>query len=198
MTSRSFFTSAILLLVCLLAGCSQNGQFTLFGYTTEPNYNREIHTVYVPIFQNVSFRRGLEFDLTRLVIREIESKTPYKVTSCRENADTELIGKIVNRGKGLININQLGETREAEVTVAVEVTWRDLRPGTSGEILSAPKPREQGGFGQPPITPPPPPPALIIPVAGFIPELGGSVTSAEWQVLNTVANRIVAMMERPW
>ena len=38
-------------------------------------------------------RQGLEFDLTRAVVREIEAKTPYKVVGADADADTELTGE---------------------------------------------------------------------------------------------------------
>src|SRR5262249_1307172 len=104
---------------CALAGCSSDGHFTFLGYTTRPNYDCDIRTVYVPIFQNVTFRRGLEFDLTRAVIREIESKTPFKVVSCADGADTELTEKIITRNKAIVNVTQINEIREAETTLGV-------------------------------------------------------------------------------
>lgn len=175
-----------------LSGCAQNGHLSFLGYTTEPVYDPNIRTVYVPQFKNVSFRRGVEYSLTRAVIRDIESKTPFKVVSCREDADTELTGKIINWRKNVINVNQLNEVREAEVGLAVELTWRDLRPGTGGDVLSAPRPKDPGA--------PPPPPILVEPVANFIPELGGSVTSAEKMLVDNLAQAIVFKMEvaRPW
>src|SRR5262245_15270336 len=115
MTMRYFAISLFIAACAALSGCASGGNFSLFGYTTAPLYDDAIRTVYVPIFENVSFRRGLEFDLTRAVVREIEAKTPFKVVNCREQADTELHGKIVNRRKALVNMNQLGEIREAEV-----------------------------------------------------------------------------------
>src|SRR5438034_11797384 len=65
----------VALAVC---GCAEGGHFTVLGYTTQPNYNTDIRTVRVPIFKNDTFRQGLEFDLTRAVIREIEAKTRYQ------------------------------------------------------------------------------------------------------------------------
>src|SRR5262245_856328 len=123
-------------LVLLLPACAQDGHFTLFGYTTQPNYNSEIHTVRVPIFKNQTFRQGLEFDLTREVVKQIEQKTPYKVVSCYEDADTELLGVIIAGNKLILNRNQLNEVREAETILAVELVWRNLR---TGEILSQPR-----------------------------------------------------------
>jgi hypothetical protein len=214
----------LLVPLLVVAGCASDGHFDLLGYTTRPTYDDCIRTVYVPIFENVSFRRGLEFDLTRAVIREIEAKTPYKVASCREAADTELRGKIINRNKALILNNQLNEIREGEVALAVELTWLDLRPGHLGEVLTRPDaPRGEilrgrdnfGRFGFNPVTPPSameeqprgaplidkegkPLPVLVQPTATYVPELGGSVTSAEKQLVDRLAIQIVSMMERPW
>src|SRR5205823_4819065 len=138
-TSRVRSLIAAAFAIAAMSGCESAGHFSVFGYTTKPNYDEGIRTVHVPIFENISFRRGLEFDLTRAVIREIEQKTPYKVVSDRCRADTELTGTIMAANKNILNRNQLNEVREAEVVVTVSLIWKDLR---SGEILSRP--------GQPP------------------------------------------------
>jgi hypothetical protein len=210
--------------ILLVAGCATDGHFDLLGYTTRPTYDDCIRTVYVPIFENVSFRRGLEFDLTRAVIREIEAKTPYKVASCREAADTELRGKIINRNRSMILNNRLNEIREGEVALAVELTWLDLRPGHIGEVLTRPDVargqmlRGRDNIGRMGLNPmagpmmmeePPrgaplvdkegnPLPVIVQPTATYVPELGGSVTSAEKQLVDRLAIQIVSMMERPW
>jgi hypothetical protein len=131
---RACAVLAVAALALSLPAC-EGGHFCVFGYSSRPNYNRDIHTVYVPIFKNKTFRRGLEFDLTRLVVREIEEKTPYKVVSNCESADTELIGTIISVNKALVNLNPENEIREGEMTIGVEVIWRDRR---TGEILSKP------------------------------------------------------------
>src|SRR5690348_3492496 len=90
------------LAVCLASGalllpaCEAGGHFNVLGYSSKPLYDTDIHTIRVPIFQNKTFRRGLEFDLTQAVVRAIEAKTPYKVVSCDCDADTELTGTIIN------------------------------------------------------------------------------------------------------
>jgi hypothetical protein len=181
-----------------LPSCSADGQLCLFGYTSAPNYDLSIRTVRVPIFENVTFRRGLEFDLTRAVIREIESKTPWKVVQDCEAADTELVGKIVSRSKAVTIFNQIGEIRDAETYLTVELVWRDLRPGHVGEILSGPR---RGRPDEPPeaLGPPPAqPPVLVQSIASFIPEVGQSLTSAEKVNVDRLATQIVSMMEKPW
>ena len=189
------------LVCCLLASCNSDGHFSIFGYSTQPNYDCGIRTVYVPIFQNVTFARGIEFELTRAVIREIEAKTPFKVSDCRANADTELIGKIVSVTKGVITLNQLGEVREAQSGMGVELVWRDLRSGSTGILLSSDlKKEEVRGEETLPIVPgaKPPPPTLVTPTATYVPELGGSQLAAQKQLVDRAAIQIVYMMEKGW
>jgi hypothetical protein len=110
--------------------------------------------------------------------------------------------------------------------MAVEIVWRDLRTGEilsrprrgeatpAAPLLPAPGqlpgpgnvPQPIGGSAsdrpvEPPVsggTPPPPPPVLVQSVAGFIPELGESITTAYQRNINRLAVRIVEMMEKPW
>ena len=101
-----------------------DGHFTLFGYTTRPNYECKYRYIYVPIFKNRTlgpFRQGLEFDLTRKVIAQIEQKTPYKVVHDPAMADTELTGTIFLTSKGILNRNQLNEIREEQTVLSAEV-----------------------------------------------------------------------------
>jgi hypothetical protein len=207
----------------LLPSCDWDGNFTVLGYTTKPLYPCHIRTVYVPIFKNRTYRRGIEFDLTRAVVREIEAKTPYKVVST-SGADTELSGTIISLNKLVINRDQLNEIREAETTLTVEIIWKDLR---TQEILSARRPPVISpsipGIPVPAGTPenllpddasvrapeylppgaivPPPPvpgPVVVQSVASFIPELGESITTAEKKNVDRLAIQIVSMMESPW
>lgn len=204
--------------LCFLLPACQDGHLCVLGYTTEPNYDTNVHTVRVPIFKNLTLWRGLEFDLTKAVVREIETKTPYKVVSQAGCADTELTGTILSLNKTLINRDPYNEVREAETTLAVEIVWKDLR---TGEILSRPRapgqvfpatPGMPSTVGQPggpepavlpPLPPPgppgaPPPPVLVQSIGGFIPELGGSITTAAKQNVDRLAIQIVSMMEKPW
>jgi hypothetical protein len=123
-----------------LPSCGWDGHFTVFGYTTRPNYDTKYKTVRVPIFKNKTYWSvepvpGMEMDLTRAVIREIEAKTPYKVVQC-DDADTVLIGTITQFTKMPLSYNQLNEIREGETTLVVELVWKDTR---TGEVLSFPR-----------------------------------------------------------
>ena len=175
-----------------LPSCEWDGHFTVLGYSTQPNYDPAIRTVRVPIFQNQTFYKGIEFELTEAVVREIEAKTPYKVVGLDCDADTELTGAIIVLNKNLLNRNPLNEVREAEMTMSADVVWRNLR---TGEVLSGPrlKPGEL----------PPPPDAKTTPVrvqsvASFIPELGESLATARKKNVDRLAIQVVSMMEAPW
>jgi hypothetical protein len=139
----------------LAAACTTpSGHFCFLGYSTQPNYDPNIHTVRVPIFRNRTYRQGLEFDLTREICHAIERDTPFRVVNgADEQADTELCGTIINLVRPTILASPVNEARNTEATMTVEVTWRDLR---TGEVLSRPSrrpgeaPRPEGP-GTPPI-----------------------------------------------
>ena len=70
---------------------------------TQTLYPPDIKTVYVQMFDSTSFRRGLGERLTEAIVKEIESRTPYKVVNSPD-ADSVLTGRIVNDNKGnLVN-----------------------------------------------------------------------------------------------
>jgi hypothetical protein len=183
----------------LTPACGWDGHLDFLGYTTRPNYDPTIRTVYVPIVNNGTLRRGIEFELGRALVREIEAKIPtLKVASDRSCADTELLIKIVNETKALMIPNQLGEVRDAQLTLTAEVIWRDLRPGHQNELLSQPLPGRRAD-PQPPGPPPTGgPPVVVQALSRFTPELGQSRLTAEQTLINNMAVQIVSMMERPW
>lgn len=202
----------------LAVGCANTGPLTLLGYRvgSDALYDTNIKTVYVPTFSNRAFQttpfRGIELDLQRAVVREINLKTPYRVTSDPDAADTELQANVAVIGETILNRNQQNLTREAELVLTVDVLWRDLR---SGEILSAPKRRGQPGVPGVPADPPPvfdpsnppplPPPVVqaalptrLVATGRLLPELGESSTTAAQRAVNSMAVQIVSMMEKPW
>ncbi len=189
---------ALFAMAGFLAGCASDNNLKILGYQVGPVHTNHIRTVRVPIFKNRTYRLGLEDDLTRAVIKEIEGKTPYKVVAGGQPADTELDGVIVNSGKNIINRNQLNEVREAETTVSVEIYWRDLR---TGELLSQPKKKVAQlpqALDPVPVGITPEKPLLVTSTWTFIPELGQSLNSSQLKACEKLASQIVGMMENPW
>jgi len=196
--------AGLLVILAVGAGCqSWDGHIVLGKYSTRPVYDAGIRTVRVPVFKNKTQvfqgNSGIENELTTVVIRSIEGRTPYKVVPENQDADTELTGVITAFTKGITNRNQLNEVREAETFLSVDIVWKDLR---TGEILSQPRRREldtpTAAFNLPPVGPPTVVPVRITSTGSFIPELGQSITSSRQVNFERVAQQIVQMMERPW
>lgn len=193
------------------AGCA-NGHFSLLGYTTAPNYDPGIKTVYVPVFRSRFLEttpfRGAEFTLTRAVVDAIESKTPMKVVSDPAGADSELQGTLVTINKVLLNRTPQNEAREVSLYLYVELVWLDLRPGREGKVLSN---QRRGTMPAAPLDPafdptlrPPPPtrdvpqPVVLSTQGRALPELGESITTALQMAINRMADAVVSAMEQPW
>ena len=89
---------AVTLLVSLslgAAGCAG------YRFGADSLYPSDIQTVYVPMFQSDSYRRGLAEQLTEAVCKEIEKRTNYKVVNT-PNADSVLSGRILNEVKRIV------------------------------------------------------------------------------------------------
>ncbi len=158
-----------------VAGCAgyQVGNWSL--------YPSDIHTVYVPMFESATFRRGVAEWLTEAVVKEIESKTPYKVVST-PNADSVLTGRIVSETQSILIQNEYNDPREVQLQLLVNVQWVDRR---SNQLMR----------GSVPV------PAELAQVQGtgmLVAEVGQSVATAEQQAIEKIAARIVGMMETPW
>lgn len=195
---------------CSLSGCRTDGNFSFLGYSTQPNYDTSIATVYVPTFQNKVFQttphREMEQHLTRAVIREIEVRTPYKVIDDPEKADTELLGTIVGFTKVVVNRTQQNDAREVEYGLTVELVYRDLRDGgiltnprrAQGEINPSELPAFDPNNTPLPKGPDTPRPVRVLTTGRGIPELGETSTTGEKMAVDRMAVRIVSMMEKPW
>jgi hypothetical protein len=109
----------------ILAGCQ--------GYSNKSLYPKDISTVYVEMFDNQSFRRGIEFELTDALAKRIESQTPYKIVSNRDRADTVISGQIAQVKESVLTTErQIGRAMEKNVELRAVVSWKNLR---TGELL---------------------------------------------------------------
>jgi hypothetical protein len=104
-------------LAALVAGC---------GYSARPMTRGDVRTVYVPVFENRTFRRGLEFDLTREVVDKINQKTQLKIAE-KDAADTILRGEIVEVRQREVVRNEPLKPEQVRVVVYANVTWIDRR-----------------------------------------------------------------------
>ena len=118
------------LLVCFaVSGCNIGG---VEGYSNQWLYPDDVSTVYVEMFDSQSFRRGHEYTLTDAICKRIETETPYKIVSDRDEADTVLSGRLSIYSSVLARERYQGTPLETETLVAVSVSWKNLR---TGELL---------------------------------------------------------------
>ena len=128
---RSSFPCTLLCLgaICAgLCGCSRIG-----GYSNEPLFPRDVDSVCLKMFDNQSFRRGVEYELSDALAKRIEAETPYKIISDEDLADTEISGQITTIGELALSTDRdIGTVLEKEVELQAVVTWKNLK---TGELL---------------------------------------------------------------
>jgi len=152
------------------------------GYIVGSAYSTDIRTVSVSIFKSDSFRRGVEFQLTEAVQKQIQSRTPFRIAK-GPDADTILTGRIIRIRKRVLGETGQDDPRQLQLQLAVEVTWEDRR---SGRILSEQRIPIAPGSIQ------------LVSQAAFAPEIGQSLATAQKQAVDSMARQIVDMMETPW
>ena len=123
----SFF--GLIAAVCLcLCGCAE-----MAGYSSESLFPEDVDSVYVQMFDNRSFRRGVEYELSDALAKRIEAETPYKIISSRDRADTVISGQIVQITESVLSRErQIGRALEKEVQLRAVVSWKNLK---TGELL---------------------------------------------------------------
>lgn len=161
-----------LTLALLTAGC---------GYRMGHGFEPEIHSIYVPTFTSQSDRRGLEFQLTEAVLKEIQIRTPFRIVE-EPAADTQLIGKIVSTRKRVLGETRNDDPRELQMTLAVQVRWENLK--THEVLAEKSMPLNESDV-------------QLLQRSEFAPEVGQSLATAYQQLVDRMARDIVDMMEQP-
>jgi hypothetical protein len=111
------------------------------GYSNEPLFPQEVSTVCLKMFDNQTFRRGVEYELSDAIAKRIEFDTPYKIVSDVDRADTVMSGQIVSMGElALSTDREIGTVLEKEVELRAVVDWKNLKTGQlmiAHELVSA-------------------------------------------------------------
>ena len=85
------------------------------------------------MFDNKTFQRGIEYELSDALAKRIEAETPYKIITSRNRADTVISGHIISIGTSVLSVEQeSGRALEKEVVVEAEISWKNLK---TGELL---------------------------------------------------------------
>ncbi len=155
----------IVVAFALISGC---------GYTNKPLISRKINSIYIPIFENETFRKGLEFDLTNAVKDEIMSNTKLRIAK-KDNADTILTGKIQKVTESMLSSNVEDNIVEGRVTIYVDIKLVDRRTGRT--LI------EEKNVKQP---------------AEYIVKRGENIKTASRESLVLLAEKIVSHLEEKW
>jgi len=145
------------------------------GYSNQPLYRSTVRTVYVDMFQSKEFRRGIEFQLTEALRKQIDRTTPYK-NAPREKADTLLSGEVLEwREASIARDFVTDRPRETAATLAVRYRWQDMR---TGKIL-VDKP-------------------MFVTTVQYVRLVGETTYDARENAANQAARKIVQSMETDW
>lgn len=166
---RDVFGSAIILLsIWLFAGLHG------CGYSSRSILKQNVDNVYVPIFDNKTFRRGLEFGLTKAIKNEIMFKTPLKIVD-KDHADSLLRGEIMDFKENVMTVDSDDNIVESRIAIVVDFTWTDIR---TGRIILEKK-------------------GVIAPTE-FIVRRGETIETAQNESFTDLAERIVDFMHERW
>jgi uncharacterized protein (DUF2267 family) len=128
-------------LLGILSGCSYHfGP----GGDVEGPWELETSSLAVPIFDNKSYRQGLEFELTRHFVEELQMRAPIAIAAEPEDAEAVVRGIITQVRDRVRNEDAQDRVVAAQVELTVEITleYRDgrrvgpLRHVESAEYLS--------------------------------------------------------------
>jgi len=110
--------------VCM--GCESD---PTVGYSSSSLYPQQYQSVAVPIFQNTTMTRDMEFMLTDALVKEIQVRSPYRVVD-KQVADTLLTGTITSVDLRTLSQSQTtGLDNEVLVRVVVDFEWLNQRSG---------------------------------------------------------------------
>lgn len=108
-----------------LCGCAG-----LAGYSNESLFPKNVRSVRLEMFDNQTFRRGVEYELSDALAKRIEVDTPYKIITDVDRADTVMGGQIVAIDELALSTDRdLGTVLESEVQLRAVVHWKNLKTG---------------------------------------------------------------------
>ena len=176
MRMRFLILTAVSCLLLALTGCQA------YNLGNQGLFPTDIRTVGVSIAANETWRHGYGERLTEALVREIETRTPFKVVP-ESRADTILKVTIVDENKNVTFQNDWLDPRELLFNMTVRVQWIDRRTMEERGAQNF-NMRED---------------ALTISAsAPLVTEVGQSNATTSQTVIQNLAQNIVGMMENPW
>ncbi len=172
----AYWTAFVAIFFVIVSGCSA------YHIGNQQLFPMDIRTVGVSIVGNDTWRHGYGERLTEVLVREIESRTPYKVVEA-SRADTVLEVNIVGESKSVTFQNDWADPRELALGMSVKARWIDRR--TQEVRQSQEIDMEQEAL-------------LISATTPLITEVGQSNLTQSQVLMQNLGRHIVGMMEQPW
>lgn len=95
------------------------------GYSSSSLYPEQYQSIAIPIFQNSTMTRDVEFMLTDAIIKEIQVRSPYRVVD-KHVAETLLTGTITSMNLSTLSRSQTtGLDNEVLFKVVIDFEWYD-------------------------------------------------------------------------
>lgn len=145
------------------------------GYTTGSLVADRYHTIAVPVFDNTTRRHDLEYELTRAVVEEIQTRTSLRVVGPSDSPDLVLKGSLVDVDEDVLSHRDNQRIRESAYFLTAEVEFVDGRTGAP--VIKKDRLTER---------------------ESFVPDLGETVTTARETAGRALAEKIVHRLESAW
>ena len=146
-----------------------------------PAHDPAITSIDIPTLANDTYRRGLEQMLTEAVQKEVAKRTTMRIVR-GSGAQTTLTGRIVDAQKSVLGETMFDDPRELQLSLIVEVKWKDNR---TGEVIEDGVPIDAETVN-------------LFSQSSFAPEVGQSTATAIHDRVQRTARRIVDLMEPAW
>jgi outer membrane lipopolysaccharide assembly protein LptE/RlpB len=115
---KYFFTLAFTVHALLLSGCAG---YQLGGQ--KPHQLREVHTLAVPSFENLTLEPRLAVNVTNAVITKLQSHGSYQLAN-RSNADAVLVGTIRNIQRNQFRADRTNVLRTSQMQLIVAIDYQ--------------------------------------------------------------------------
>jgi len=170
-SGRAVWLAGATLALATLSGCIGLG-----GYSNESLFPDDVTSVRLEMFDNRSFRRGVEYELSDALSKRIETETPYKIVSSQDRADSVISGQLVAIGETALTVDrQVAQPLEKEVVLTAVVNWKNLN---TGQLMINSK--------------------TVTAAASYSEFQNQDFTYASARAANKLAQKIVELMENNW
>ena len=110
-------------MVCI--SCTSCETDPTVGYSSSSLYPKQYQSIAIPIFQNSTMTRDVEFMLTDAIIKEIQVRSPYRVVD-KHVAETILTGTITSMKLSTLSRSRTtGLDNEVLFKVVIDFEWYD-------------------------------------------------------------------------